>query len=94
MEQGYVLDLSNAPGLSGAPVLTHGIEFRSDPFQYRELPPYLVGVVKGLMLVPIGGGQVISQGIAVIEPGANLKALVVHIAAVLKTSGDDVEDIN
>jgi hypothetical protein len=50
VEQGYVLDLSNAPGLSGAPVFTHGMEFVTNPFRYRELPPYLIGVVKALML--------------------------------------------
>lgn len=92
MEQGYVLDLSNAPGLSGAPVLTHGVEFETSPFRYRELPPYLIGVVKGLMLVPVHG-QMISQGIAVIEPGENLRALVRQIAAALKAGGAEVEEI-
>jgi hypothetical protein len=75
MEQGYALDLSNAPGLSGAPVYSHGVEFETDPFRYRELPPYLIGVVKGLMLAPVNG-QLISQGVAVVEPGANLKTLM------------------
>src|SRR5271169_6335737 len=64
MEQGYALDLSNAPGLSGAPVYAHGVEIETNPFRYRELPPYLVGVVKGLMLAPVNG-QLISQGVAV-----------------------------
>jgi hypothetical protein len=54
MEQGYVLDLANAPGLSGSPVFAHGIEFEAKPFRFRELPPYVVGVVKGMMLAPIG----------------------------------------
>jgi hypothetical protein len=93
MEQGYVLDLSNAPGLSGAPVLTHGVEIETNPFRYRELPPYVIGVVKGLMLVPVNG-QMISQGIAVIEPGQNLKALVRQIATELKAEGADVGEIN
>ncbi len=94
MEKGYVLDLSNAPGLSGAPVLTHGIEFETGPFRFRELPPYLVGVVKGLKVVPINNNQVISQGIAVIEPGENVKALVRQIAASLKAGGADVAEID
>lgn len=93
IEQGYALDLSNAPGLSGAPVYAHGVEFETNPFRYRELPPYLVGVVKGLMLAPVNG-QLISQGVAVIEPGANLKALMRQIATMLKSEGYDVVDIN
>ena len=93
MEQGYALDLSNAPGLSGAPVYTHGVEIETNPFRYRELPPYLVGVVKGLMLAPVNG-QLISQGVAVIEPGANLKALMRQIATMLKSEGADVVDID
>ena len=93
MEQGYVLDLSNAPGLSGAPVFAYGVEFETNPFRYRELPPFLVGVVKGLMLAPVNG-QLISQGIAVIEPGANLKALMRQIATMLKASGADPVEIN
>jgi hypothetical protein len=92
IEQGYVLDLSNAPGLSGAPVYAYGVEIETNPFRYRELPPYLVGVVKGLMLVP-ANGQMISQGIAVVEPGDNLKALMGQIVTVLKASGADVEEI-
>jgi hypothetical protein len=92
LEQGYVLDLSNAPGLSGAPVFAHGMEFEASPFRFRELPPYVVGIVKGLMLAPVNG-QMISQGIAVIEPGANLKALMRQIAAVIKAGGGDVVDI-
>jgi hypothetical protein len=89
MEQGYALDLSNAPGLSGAPVYTHGVEIETNPFRYRDLPPYLVGVVKGLMLAPVNG-QLISQGVAVIEPGTNLKALMRQIATMLKSKGADV----
>jgi hypothetical protein len=91
-EQGYVLDLSNAPGLSGAPVFAHGVEFETNPFRFRDLPPYLVGVVKGLMLAPVNG-QMISQGIAVIEPGENLKALMRQITGALKAGGADVVEI-
>jgi hypothetical protein len=57
------------------------------------LPPVLIGVVKGLMLVPVNG-QLISQGIAVIEPGENLRALMVQIAAMLKAGGADVVEIS
>jgi hypothetical protein len=93
VEQGYVLDLSNAPGLSGAPVFTHGMEFVTNPFRYRELPPYLIGVVKALMLAPVGN-QAISFGTTVVEPGANVKTLMKEIARVLKSQGIDAEDVN
>jgi hypothetical protein len=39
-------------------------------------------------------GQLISQGIAVIEPGENLKALMHEIATELKAGGADVVPIN
>src|SRR5579862_1546145 len=93
MEQGYALDLSNAPGLSGAPVFTHGVEIEINPFRYRDLPPYVVGVVKGLMLAPVNG-QLISQGIAVIEPGANLRTLMQQISKTLKSEGANVVDVD
>jgi hypothetical protein len=92
-EQGYVVDLSNAPGLSGAPVFAYGIEFETDPLRYRVLPPYLIGVVKDLLLAPVQG-QMISQGVAVIEPAPNLKALMKQIAGQLKTGGRNVQDVN
>jgi len=90
-EKGYVLDMANTPGMSGAPVFTHGMEVEPG-LRYRELPPYLVGVVKGLMLAPVGDAK-ISQGVAVIEPGGNVKALMKQIAILLKAQGDDVPDI-
>lgn len=93
MEQGYVLDLSNTPGLSGSPVFTHGFEIEANPFRYRELPTSLVGVVKGLMLAPVGNTS-ISQGIAVIEPAFHVKELMQKVAAVLKAGGADIEPIN
>jgi len=92
-EQGYVVDLPNAPGLSGAPVFVYGMEFDVDPFRYRQLPPFVIGVVKDLLLAP-AGGQVISQGVAVIEPGANVKALMKQIAAALKAGGRNVRDLD
>lgn len=93
MEQGYVLDLSNAPGLSGSPVFTYGVEFDLDPFRYRVMGPYVVGVIKGMMLAPANGYPV-SQGVAVIEPGPNLKDFMKQVRDELKTSGGDVEEIN
>ena len=90
VEQGYIMELPNAPGLSGAPVLTHGTEFQTNPFRYRQLPPFVVEVVKGLMLAPVNG-QLISQGVAVVEPSSNLKALLVKISAILKAGGGDPE---
>jgi hypothetical protein len=44
------------------------------------------------MLAPVNG-QMISQGIAVIEPGANLKALMRQAASALKAAGADVVEI-
>jgi hypothetical protein len=38
-EQAYVVELQNTPGLSGAPVMVYGPEFRFTPFQFRELTP-------------------------------------------------------
>jgi hypothetical protein len=93
MEQGYVLDLSNAPGLSGSAVFAHGVEMEANPFRYRELPPYLVGVVKGLMLAPVGGTN-ISQGVAVIEPAFHVKELMRKVAIAVKNGGGDVEPID
>lgn len=47
-EQGYVVDLPNAPGLSGAPVFAHGVEIETSPgLRYRQLPPYVVGASIG-----------------------------------------------
>jgi hypothetical protein len=91
-EEGYVIQLPNAPGLSGAPVLSHGIEFDTNPFRFRQLPPYMIGVIKALLLAPANESW-ISQDLAVVEPGANLKALIREIASMLKNSGKDV-DVN
>lgn len=92
-EQGYVLDLSNAPGLSGSPVLAHGVEIEVNPLRYRELPPYLIGVVKAMMTAPVGS-QRVSQGVAIIEPASNLRALMKDVAEALKRGGANVEPIN
>lgn len=89
-EQAYLVQLPNAPGLSGAPALTHGYEFRDNPFQYRHLPPLILGVVKGLLLAPVGNNK-ISQDLAAVEPGANLKDLLGQIAERFRTSGAEIE---
>lgn len=93
MEQGYVVDLSNVPGLSGSPVFTHGVEVETNPFRYRELPPYVAGVVKGLLLAPVGNAS-ISQGVAVIEPASHVKELMQKVASALRDGGADVEPVN
>jgi hypothetical protein len=91
MEQADVVQLPNTPGLSGAPVITHGMEFDTNPFRYRALPPYLVGVVKALLLAPVNNNRWISQDVALIEPGANLRALMHEIEMKLKEEGKDVD---
>ena len=90
VEQGYAIQLPNSPGLSGAPVLTHGFEFDTTPFRIRQLPPYVIGVMKALLLAPANGGY-ISQDLAVIEPAANLRALIHDIALRLKDAGANVD---
>ena len=92
MEQGYILDLANAPGLSGAPVFTYGVEIEVNPFRFRELPPYAFGVVKGMMTAVVNG-QSVSQGVAMIEPAANLKKLMEAVAAELQRGGADIVPI-
>jgi hypothetical protein len=79
IEQGYALDLSSALELSGAPVFAHGVVIATNPFQYRQLSPFVVGVVKGLILKPVKG-EFIYARIAVIEPGENLKTLMQQVA--------------
>jgi len=90
-ERGYIVDLPNAPGLSGAPVYTYGLEFRTDPFRFRQLPPFVVGVVKDLILAPTDSGVVISQGVTVVEPASSLKALMKQVADALKAGGGKVK---
>ena len=90
-EEGYVVQLPNAPGLSGAPIFTHGIEFDVNPFRFRQLQPYVVGVMKAMLLAPVNGGVPISQGLAVIEPASNLRAAIRQIAKRLNELGKDVD---
>ena len=82
-ERGYALDLSSALELSGAPVFASGLEVATYPFTYRELQPFVLGVVKGLILTPVKDQFLWARG-AVIEPGENLKTLIQQIAKTLQ----------
>ena len=53
------------------------------PFTYRELQPFVLGVVKGLILTPVKD-QFLWARAAVIEPGENLKTLIQQIAKTLE----------
>lgn len=93
-EEAYVVEMQNTPGLSGAPVITYGVEFHVSPFQYRELGPNVVGLVKGLTLAPVPVGQgnavLIPQGAAGVEPAAHIKKLFQTIAAEYRKRGAQV----
>jgi len=91
-EEAYVVELQNTPGLSGAPVITYGIEFEPGTFRYRYLPPFVIGIVKGLETVPVKTGigiVLISQGIAAVEPANHLKELLSLIAEDLRRGGSN-----
>jgi hypothetical protein len=83
IEQAYALDLSSALELSGAPVFASGVATATYPFRYRELQPFVVGVVKGIILKPVEG-ELIDARVAVLEPGENLKTLMQQVANSLK----------
>lgn len=89
-EQAYLVELQGTPGLSGAPVLTYGFELREKPFQFRQLAPYVVGVVKGGLLAP-ARGQMIPQGMTAVEPADRLKDLMKELAARLRAGGAEVQ---
>jgi hypothetical protein len=90
LEQGYVIELQNVPGLSGAPVMLSNPQWSINPksgvSQTRNVPPYILGVIKDLMLSPAGG----SQGVAVIEPGERLRELLRAIASDYQAAGAPV----
>ncbi len=91
IEKAYLIELQNVPGLSGSPVLLKGPQFKitkDKQFQFRNIPPLILGVIKGALLSPIGG----TQGIAAIEPSINLNELVKKISKILKDAGYDVDD--
>jgi hypothetical protein len=71
--------------------MTYGQEFHLQPFQFRNLPPYVLGIVKGLELVPVAVVPnrfvLISQGVATVEPASNIRKLMEQIAEIIKKSG-------
>ncbi len=79
IEQAYAVDLSSALELSGAPVFAHGVVIATNPFRYRELQPFVLGVVKGLILKPVDG-ELFYAFVAIIEPGTNLRTLMQQVA--------------
>lgn len=93
IEQAYALDLSSSLELSGAPVFTSGVEMATYPFRYRELQPFVLGVVKGLILRPVDG-ELIYARVAILEPGENLKTLMQQVARTLKDSNIENPDMS
>jgi hypothetical protein len=94
LQRAYLVELQNVPGLSGAPVLLQSPRFILVPgaaLALRHNPPLVVGVIKDLMTAPIGPGQVMSQGIAAVEPGSELKALLQQIAKQITSRQPDLE---
>jgi hypothetical protein len=89
LERGYLIEMHNNPGLSGAPVILHSPQFtltEAGDLRYRRVPPLIVGVVKGMMLSPRG-----PEGVAVIEPGEHLRLLMKQMADTIMASGDSVD---
>ena len=87
-ENAYIVELQNVPGLSGAPLMAYGQEFKMDPLRFRSLPPLLIGVVKDLLWVQDAKTKTrISQGLAAIEPGYKVKALMDEIVARIRAVG-------
>jgi hypothetical protein len=74
MEQGYIVGVQAVPGLSGALVMPSNSH--SGAIRARTVPPYVIGVIKDLLLTPAGG----SQGAAVIQTGDRLRELLRVIA--------------
>jgi hypothetical protein len=90
MEEGYVVELQNVPGLSGAPVMLSSpqwsVDSQSGAIRVRAVPPYLIGVIKDLLSSPAGG----SQGVAVIETGDRVRELLRVIADDYRLAGAPV----
>jgi hypothetical protein len=89
-EKAYLVEMQNVPGLSGAPIILQSPQYRidqDDKFQYRKMPPAIIGVIKGALASPAGG----SQGVAAIEPGSHLKEILKSIADELKAAGVEVQ---
>jgi hypothetical protein len=92
-QKAYLIELQNVPGLSGAPVFlqTTRILVMQGHLGWRQNPPLVVGVIKDLLLAPITSGQTSSQGVAAVEPGSELKALLKQIATRLNLQGLELE---
>lgn len=89
-EKAYLVEMQIVPGLSGAPVMLQSPQFRVDKegkFQFRKIAPCIIGVIKGLLKSPASG----TQGVAAIEPAANLKELMKSIADEFRSAGVEVE---
>lgn len=90
LEKGYIVELQNVPGLSGAPVILQSLQLRiteKNLLQHRRFDPFVLGVIKGLLPSPVGG----SQGVAVVEPAQHLRELLRSIADDLNAEGFEVE---
>jgi hypothetical protein len=89
-EEAYLVELENAPGLSGAPVMVLSPQIRvgeQGQLQYRRISPLIIGVIKGLLPSPVGG----TQGVAAIGPGYHLRELLKKIADELQAVSVEVE---
>lgn len=94
LQKAYIVELQNVPGLSGAPVLLQSPRFillRGGTLALRHNPPMVVGVIKDLLKAPVGPGQVISQGVAAVEPGGELKALLRQVAKQITSRQSELE---
>jgi len=90
LEKAFLVELHNAPGLSGAPVMLNSPQIRVDAkggFGFRRMTPFVLGVVKGLLKSPIGG----TQGVAAIEPAAHLAELLRVVTAYAASQGLDLD---
>ena len=89
-EQAYLAELQSERGLSGTPVMLRSPQLRLDndgTYRYREVKPYVIGVVKGGLRSWVGG----DQGITAIEPAYHLRQLLKKIAEQLAASGVPID---
>ena len=89
-----MVELQNVPGMSGAPVMTYGFEAYADPFRYRVLFPWVIGTIKALERAPVPVGknyEMISQGVAVVEPAEHIRALLMEVADSVREMGVELE---
>ena len=97
IEEAYLVEMMAMKGLSGAPVMLQSPQIRVDPprkLRFRRIPPFIVGVVKGILLSPVNtSGEVLMmpQGIMAVEPAYRLREILGTVAARLESAGFDVE---